>query len=472
MAGGQRRADGAVGTVGSLLAQLRLARGLSQVGLAAELCAAAREATVTRNEVSRWERGERLPGRFWLAWLSVVLETPLERLEQAVEVSRAARRARPDRADPGGRVDLWRPPSASQLLAALDQADAWDLPELAHDWLAGPAGAPEPVPVFGSCEPVPGTGTGTGSDELRRLESRLRDLRRQDDLVGGIDHAGRLGRELRGAIRVRRAVGSGRLRDRALRVVAGYAQLAGWALVDAGKDRAAGRAYRVALLAAGAGRDRLLAAHVLGALSHQRLAAGDPHQALLLARTGYAGIQADGTPLTHALLLHRIALANARLGEHRAASLALAAADRAAGRADPALEPDWLYWLDQRELQAMTGRCQAALGRHLRASRLLAGPHRPGVGHRTAALYGICLARTYLVLGELEQAYRAAVRALRDTVASGSARAAAELRRLHPMMLRHRDHLPAMRVYVMKAVDASPCLPGGGLAAGRASVDR
>lgn len=62
---------------GEELARLRRRRGLSQQRLAEQLCAAAGVTTVSRNEVSRWERGERLPARAWLGWLSQVLGAPL-----------------------------------------------------------------------------------------------------------------------------------------------------------------------------------------------------------------------------------------------------------------------------------------------------------------------------------------------------------------------------------------------------------
>src|SRR5690606_21112076 len=144
--------------------------------------------------------------------------------------------------------------------------------------------------------------------------------------------------------------GRSRLRAQALRSVAGYAMFAGWAHADAGAELPDRRAYRVALRAATAAGDRPLAAHVLGSLSHQSLAAGAPDEALALARAGYAGARADGTPLLQALLLQRIALAHARLGERRAAEVALADAERAADRSEPAREPEWLYWLDPGEL--------------------------------------------------------------------------------------------------------------------------
>jgi transcriptional regulator with XRE-family HTH domain len=79
-------------SLGPLLAQLRAERGLSQLRLAERLCAAAAVPTVSRHEVSRWEREERVPGPFWLGWLAAVLEVPAHRLVAARLVT--ARRGR------------------------------------------------------------------------------------------------------------------------------------------------------------------------------------------------------------------------------------------------------------------------------------------------------------------------------------------------------------------------------------------
>ena len=54
---------------------------LDQLRVAERLCASSGLSTVGRHEVSRWGREERLPGSFWLGWLSVVLEVPLPELE-------------------------------------------------------------------------------------------------------------------------------------------------------------------------------------------------------------------------------------------------------------------------------------------------------------------------------------------------------------------------------------------------------
>jgi transcriptional regulator with XRE-family HTH domain len=84
-------------SIGALLARVRGEQGITQLRLAARLCAAASSATVTRHEISRWEREERIPSGYWLGWLAVVLDHPLEALERAAGVARRRRHDRPRR---------------------------------------------------------------------------------------------------------------------------------------------------------------------------------------------------------------------------------------------------------------------------------------------------------------------------------------------------------------------------------------
>ncbi|MGC4852317.1 helix-turn-helix domain-containing protein [Micromonospora sp. DT4] len=86
--------------LGPLLVRHRLARGWSQRRAAAELCAAAGVATLSRHEVSRWERQRRVPGSFWLGWLAVVLDAPAAVLTEAAV---RARRTGPPAAAGSGR---------------------------------------------------------------------------------------------------------------------------------------------------------------------------------------------------------------------------------------------------------------------------------------------------------------------------------------------------------------------------------
>lgn len=81
-------------TVGALLARVRGEQGVTQLRLAERLCASAGVNTVTRNEISRWEREERIPSGYWLSWLAVALEIPLEQLERGAAAARRRRRVR------------------------------------------------------------------------------------------------------------------------------------------------------------------------------------------------------------------------------------------------------------------------------------------------------------------------------------------------------------------------------------------
>ncbi len=82
-------------TIGALIARVRGELGITQLRLAERLCASAGVATVTRHEVSRWERGERVPSGYWLAWLAAALDQPLGDLERAVAATRRLRAGPP-----------------------------------------------------------------------------------------------------------------------------------------------------------------------------------------------------------------------------------------------------------------------------------------------------------------------------------------------------------------------------------------
>jgi transcriptional regulator with XRE-family HTH domain len=64
--------------VGSLIRESRLLRGWSQSDLARELCKAAGRAAITREDVSRWERGKRRPGPYWTRSITTLLLVPAE----------------------------------------------------------------------------------------------------------------------------------------------------------------------------------------------------------------------------------------------------------------------------------------------------------------------------------------------------------------------------------------------------------
>jgi hypothetical protein len=227
-----------------------------------------------------------------------------------------------------------------------------------------------------------------------------------------------------------------------------------------------------------------LVGHLLGSLAHLGTA-HDPPAALALARQGLTAAGPAAPDRTRALLLHRIAFAAARAGERRECERALAAADRAFDRGRPAAgrgtgppragggtrpdgDPPWLYWFDETELAAMTGRCFAALGQPRRAEPLLrAGLDSGRIRLRSWALYAAWLAHAQLDAGEVEPACALADAALLTTVRVGSVRARRQLAALHPRLRRLRAE-PAVRAYAERLHDVRRYLPEGGTRAARA----
>ncbi|MFC7758156.1 transcriptional regulator [Catellatospora bangladeshensis] len=398
--------------------------GYSQTRLAALLCAAAGADTVTRHEVSRWERGERLPGGQWLAWLELVLDLPPALL---------AATARPARGP--------APPDAVDQLCRL--AERW-LRETA-DRSPPPGRRPRPAPG----PAMPGTGP-RGTVRRRRRPACSRAGRptaargaAADGRPGGRGGSGAGGTSAVAAGRVPPAPGAGADRRRLLRPAAELAQLAGWTAGDAGDQAAALRAYRSGLLLAAEAGDAALGGHLLGGASHL-LAEARPRVAWQLARIGAAGARRGGTPGLRALLAHRAALAAARCADGSAAGQSLLVAQRLGEQLTPAAEPSWLYWLDQAELAAMTGRCLVLLDRPLRALPLLDGAAARRRGQpRTAAVYAGWRARALLGIGEVEQACAAGGDAAIEAVRSGSVRAAEQTRELSARLARRR-HIPAV----------------------------
>ncbi|MEV4624171.1 helix-turn-helix domain-containing protein [Asanoa sp. NPDC049573] len=429
---------------GAYLAQLRLRRGWSQLRLAEQLCAASGSPTVTRHEVSRWEREERLPADFWLGWLAVVLDAPADGLAAAAERSRLRHRlvAPPGRAGPG------RPETRDRV--------GLDLLGLAHTWLTSASDetvliGPAPAPPAGAARPT--------RSSLAEVAARLAAARRLDDVLGGTDLAATT-RALAAAAAHATCSPSGAVPTRkAARLRAEVAQLRGWTLGDAGDAAGALSAYRTALGEAAVAGDRPLAGHVLGSASHLLAGSGDAAPALLLARTAYAGSRRALSASGRALLLHRIAFAAASAGLRGAAEAALTAAQRAAERRATEHDPPWLYWLDEGEFDAMAGRCLAALGRSARALPLLARAAARSGQPRTAALDKAWLAHARLDAGEADGALLAASGALLDTIRSGSTRALDLLTAFGDRLAPHA-RLPGARDYADLLVAARPYLPG------------
>jgi transcriptional regulator with XRE-family HTH domain len=77
--------------IGRLICFTRRGQGLTQYQLADELVAVSGNDSLKRDQVSRWERGKRVPGPYWQGWLSAVLDIPAERLRAAARRSKELR---------------------------------------------------------------------------------------------------------------------------------------------------------------------------------------------------------------------------------------------------------------------------------------------------------------------------------------------------------------------------------------------
>lgn len=77
--------------IGCLIRSVRRERGLTQYDLADALVSVSGNDSLGRDEVSRWERGKRVPGPYWQQWLSDVLEIAPDRLRSSARLARELR---------------------------------------------------------------------------------------------------------------------------------------------------------------------------------------------------------------------------------------------------------------------------------------------------------------------------------------------------------------------------------------------
>lgn len=278
---------------------------------------------------------------------------------------------------------------------------------VAHEWLVADTPADRHT--------VAGRRVGPGL--ASELERRVIELRHLDDVIGGGDFIPLVRRELTDAERVVNessySEGTGR---RLLTVVGELAQLAGWVASDAGQYTEAQHIYLSGVSAAQDAGNRALAGQLLSSLSYQMANVGDPADAALLARSAIKGANGS-TPVVRALLLERVAWASARSRDADSTRRTLDAVDDAFEARSPGVEePEWVYWLDRKEIDVMAGRCLIELGEPARAEPLISGAvaaYTPEHA-REVALYRTWIAEAYARSGDLDAA-RAALRAARKT---------------------------------------------------------
>lgn len=356
--------------IGPLLRALREHAGRSQSEQAAVLSTIAHR-VVTRNEVSRWESERRLPTPWWQQHYAATFGVPVEDLQQAIATTKVARR-RESRKDESMRR---------------------------RAFIAGMAGFALPLIE------LPAHGTHIGISDLDRLHRHTARLRRLDDVLGGADTYQLYASQ---AQATEHLLAEGTYTDptgtglRAL--LAEHLQMAGWAAFDAGRHTQAREHYMDSLAVAREANNDALAGNALAFIAYQETSTQQDGTAT--AHASHATAQAVATPRVAALLLERSAFTYAVAGDVQRADTALAQAREALHRDDDRPEPDWVFWVDQREIDIMAGRCWTELRRPLRAAPVLESvlADFDDAHGRDKALYLTWLASSYLQAREVEQA--------------------------------------------------------------------
>jgi ATP/maltotriose-dependent transcriptional regulator MalT len=257
------------------------------------------------------------------------------------------------------------------------------------------------------------------------VSRRVAQLRRVDDHIGGRELRPLVERELHAtAGLLRNTAYTDRVGRALLGAVAELCQLAGWVIADAGAPDVAARYHLLGVHAAHAAGDRPTAANLVSTLAYQVANTGDPHEAVLLARSAQSGARAHASATTRALLGERVAWAHARAGETRHTARALALVENDYDQRQPADDPSWAYWLDSDEVTVMAGRCYVELGQPERAIPLLTGVLERYDERQTreSALYTSWLAEAHLQAGDVDHAAHLAGRTLDLSSSTSSSR--------------------------------------------------
>jgi hypothetical protein len=251
----------------------------------------------------------------------------------------------------------------------------------------------------------PALSSRAGERDVHYLVDGTARLRRLDNYLGGRDTYSLYASELASTVEYVRGVScTPKIRAALVGVVSEQAQLAGWAAFDTGMHQVAKKHYNDSLKAAKDAKIAALAGNALALLAYQEVSTTGPN--ISLAEASFAAAEKDATPRVRALLLERKAWTYAVAGDRRATEKALAEAKTALHLESNSPEPDWVFWVDETEIEIMTGRCWAELRRPLRAVSVLdAALARFDDTHaRDKALYMTSLAHALIDGKEIERA--------------------------------------------------------------------
>jgi hypothetical protein len=321
----------------------------------------------------------------------------------------------------------WTRDDIGYLSATFDDAIAHsalaDIELLAHEWLA--ADKPQLIELS--------AGRRIGDSLVATVEHRVVQLRRADDFMSGRTSHALVRQELQATTRLLNEAALTEDQSRRLFTATGeLAQLAAFVAADAGLYREAARYTQGGVLAAHAAANQPLAAHVISTLSYQLANTENPRQAAMLARTAYAGARHTATATTKALFLDRVAWGDAKSGDLASCERSLCLAEENFNHAEPAEDPNWVYWFNREEIDVMAGRCYTELKKPKLAEPLLlnAIARYDDSRIRESSLYLSWLAEDYVLLNEVDRASEIATRVLELGTRANSARTDERLRHL------------------------------------------
>lgn len=255
----------------------------------------------------------------------------------------------------------------------------------------------------------------TGLSDVERLRSMRLMFDRLDNQYGGAHARRSLVEYLRTELPpLLRSKATSTVRRSMFSAAAEATQLAAWMSYDSGLHGLAQRYFIQALGLADAADDRLLAAGILDAMSHQASFLGRFREAVNLARAARLGTEARGVQIltSHFHIIEARALA--RMGDAKRCDEAMSAAVGAFERRGEGDGPEWIQYFDEAELAAELSHCNRDLGRATVATRYatqaLGGASGDNI--RSDFFVTMVLADSYIDQGEIAEGCRVAVNAL------------------------------------------------------------
>ena len=420
----------------------RRARGWSQVRAVSELVRLATwkeihvaSAASLKTQLSRWENGHVTPDYYQALLCEIYKSTPGELGFGIQELSDGVSKEHSTGAALIAKRE-WARDDLSNLSASFDNAISRsvlaDIEMLAHEWIA--ADTPQLIEL--------NAGRRIGDSLVATTEHRVIQLRRADDYMSGRTSHTLVHQELQATTKLLDEATLTEDQTRRLLTATGeLAQLAAWVTADAGLYKQAASYAEGGILAAHAADNAPLAGNIISTLSYQLANTGNPRQAALLARTAYAGARRDATATTKALLLDRVAWADAKSGDLTSCERSLGQVEDNFNHAKPEDDPDWVYWLNRGEIDVMAGRCYTELKQPARAEPLLrnATSDYNNALVRENALYLSWLAEDYILLNEVDLAAEIATRVLELGSRADSARTDDRLRHLARLLGHYKD---------------------------------